>query len=100
MRTRRMFELAQALAVAKSRRDVPAALALMHPEMTLESSFGTRAHGLAENERALTGFFALFPDYEASFASAVIGTPCWQRVEVAGVGAVGEAGMEVVCVRT
>ena len=66
METHRMFELAQALAVAKSRRDVRAALALMHPEMELESSFGTRARGSAENERALARFFESFPDYEVS----------------------------------
>ncbi|NUP29040.1 MAG: SnoaL-like domain-containing protein [Nocardia sp.] len=60
----RMFELAQALATAKSTRDLPAALRLLHPDMTLETpAFGTTAHGLAENERALTRFFATFPDY-------------------------------------
>jgi predicted ester cyclase len=61
----RMFGLAHDLAVAKSRRDVPAALRLLHPEMLLESpAFGTTARGAAENERALTGFFASFPDYD------------------------------------
>lgn len=60
----RMFELTQALAVAKSRQDVPAALKLLHPDMVLETpAFGTRASGLAENEKALTRFFASFPDY-------------------------------------
>lgn len=59
-----MFGLAQDLAAAKGRRDVPGALRLLHPEMLLESpAFGTRAHGYAENERALTRFFASFPDY-------------------------------------
>src|ERR1700712_4583325 len=66
METHHMFELAQALAVAKSRKDIPAALALMHPEMELESPFGTRARGHAENERALAGFFESFPDYDVS----------------------------------
>jgi len=61
----RMFALAQALAVAKSRQDVPAALTLLHPEMVLENpAFGTRVQGLAENEVALTRFFRAFPDYD------------------------------------
>jgi predicted ester cyclase len=75
-----MFELAQALAIAKSRRDVPAALALMHPEMELESSFGTRARGIAENESALISFFQSFPDYEVSLdghAGAGDVLVCW-----------------------
>lgn len=60
-----MFELAHDLAVAKSRQDVPAALRLLHPEMLLESpALGARACGRAENERALTRFFASFPDYD------------------------------------
>lgn len=64
MHDRRMWELAQALAAAKSRQDVPAALRLFHPEMVLESpAFGTTARGPAENEKALRQFFASFPDY-------------------------------------
>src|SRR5580700_12098032 len=64
MNDHRMFELAHNLAVAKSRQDVPAALRLLHPEMVLESpAFGTRACGPAENQWALTRFFASFPDY-------------------------------------
>jgi hypothetical protein len=50
----RMFEPAQALAVAKSHQDIPAALALLHPEMVLENpAFGTTARGPADssNER-------------------------------------------------
>ena len=62
-----MFELAHDLAAAKSRQDVPAALRLLHPEMLLESpAFGTRACGPAENELALTRFFASFPDYDVA----------------------------------
>lgn len=50
MDTRRMFELAQALAVAKSRQDLPAALRLLHADMVLESpAFGTTARGSVEN---------------------------------------------------
>ena len=60
-----MFELAQTLAVAKSRQDLPAAMQLFDPEMLLESpAFGTRAKGLAENEAALARFFKSFPDYK------------------------------------
>lgn len=59
-----MFELAQALAVAKSRQDVPAALDVLHPDMLLEApALGTKAYGRAENEKALTRFFRSFPDY-------------------------------------
>ncbi|WP_410654268.1 ester cyclase [Amycolatopsis sp. lyj-112] len=61
------FELAQALAVAKSRQDIPAALDLLHPDMVLETpAFGTTAKGRAENERALKRFFASFPDYDVT----------------------------------
>jgi len=64
MNPERMFELATALAQAKSRADVPAALALLHPTMLLESpAFGTHARGLSENEQVLKRFFASFPDY-------------------------------------
>jgi predicted ester cyclase len=65
MNSVRMFELAQALAVAKSRQDVPAALEVLHPDMLLETpAFGTAARGLAENEKVLRRFFASFPDYD------------------------------------
>lgn len=63
----RMFELAQALAAAKNRQDVPDALRLFHREMVLETpAFGTTARGLAENEKALRRFFASFPDYHVT----------------------------------
>jgi predicted ester cyclase len=59
-----MFELAQALAAAKGRQDLPAAMKLFHSEMVLETpAFGTVARGLAENEKVLARFFASFPDY-------------------------------------
>lgn len=65
MNPNRMFELAQGLAVAKSRQDVAAALAFLDRDMVLESpAFGTRAKGHAENEAALTRFFRSFPDYD------------------------------------
>jgi predicted ester cyclase len=90
MDRRRMFELAQELAVAKSRQDVPAALKVLHDEMLLETpAFGTRARGLAENERTLKRFFKSFPDYDvvleghASTNDALI---CWGRVQMTMTG--------------
>lgn len=90
MERKRMFELAQQLAVAKSRQDVPAALEVMHEEMLLETpSFGSRARGLAENERTLKRFFQSFPDYEvfleghASTGETLI---CWGRVRMTMTG--------------
>ncbi|HEX5114637.1 MAG TPA: ester cyclase [Pseudonocardiaceae bacterium] len=63
----RMFELVRALAVAKGRQDVAAALRLLHEDMLLESpAFGTEARGPAENETTLTRFFESFPDYEVT----------------------------------
>ena len=60
-----MFELANNLAIAKSRQDVPAALKCLHEDMVLETpAFGTSARGLAQNEKVLTRFFSSFPDYE------------------------------------
>jgi predicted ester cyclase len=60
----RMFDLAQALAVAKSRQDVGAAMKLFHADMLLETpAFGSHIEGLAANEAALTRFFRSFPDY-------------------------------------
>ena len=65
MDTARMFALAQTLAAAKSRQDLPAAMKLFHPDMVLETpAFGTKARGLAENEAILKRFFASFPDYD------------------------------------
>ena len=62
MNSEQMFELAQALAVAKSRQDAAAALVLLHPDMVLETpAFGTRARGLDANREVLTKFFASFP---------------------------------------
>lgn len=90
MDSHRMLELAQALAVAKSRQDVPAALRLLHPNMLLESpAFGTKARGLAQNEKVLAGFFASFPDYSvvleghASNEEALI---CWGTVRMTMTG--------------
>lgn len=86
----RMFELAQALAVAKSRQDVTAAMKPLHREMVLESpAFGTTARGLVENKQSLTGFFASFPDYNvvlqghASNGETLI---CWGTVRMTMTG--------------
>src|SRR5690242_17318482 len=66
MKNNRMVELAQELAIAKTHQDVPAALRLLHPEMLLESTLGTPVRGIAANEKALTRFFASFPDYDVA----------------------------------
>jgi len=85
-----MFELAQALAVAKNRQDVPAAVKLLHQEMVLESpAFGTTARGPAENEAALTRFFASFPDYHVALEGHAINSEtliCWGRVRMTMTG--------------
>jgi predicted ester cyclase len=90
MNSHRMFELAQALAVAKSRQDVPAALKLFHHDMLLENpAFGTMARGLAENEKVLTRFFTSFPDYSvvlqghAGDGNTLV---CWGTVEMTMTG--------------
>jgi predicted ester cyclase len=90
MDRKRMFELAQQLAVAKSRQDVPAALKVLHEEMLLEApAFGTNARGLAENERTLTRFFKTFPDYDVvleGHAATDDTLVCWGRVRMTMTG--------------
>src|SRR5580700_3283384 len=90
MNSDQMFALAQALAVAKSRQDVPAALKLLHKDMLLETpAFGTSVRGLSANEQVLTRFFASFPDYEvvledhANNDEALI---CWGTVRMTMTG--------------
>jgi predicted ester cyclase len=86
----RMFELAQALATAKSRQDVPAAMRLFHRDMLLENpAFGTVARGLAENEKALTRFFTSFPDYDVALEGHAAGGGaliCWGTVRMTMTG--------------
>jgi predicted ester cyclase len=81
-----MIELAQELAVAKGRRDVPAALGLLHPDMELDvPAFGTRARGHAANAKVLTRFFRSFPDYEVTLEGHVAGSDvlvCWGTVRM------------------
>lgn len=86
----RMVELARALARAKSRQDVPAAMALFHRDMVLEApAFGTTARGLVANEKALTRFFASFPDYDVALqghASDGDTLICWGTVRMTMTG--------------
>jgi predicted ester cyclase len=81
MRADRMIELAQALAEAKSRQDLPAAMRLLHRDMVLRApAFGTTATGPAENERTLAAFFAAFPDYAVTLDGHAAGEDvlaCW-----------------------
>jgi predicted ester cyclase len=81
MDTHRKLELAQALADAKSRQDVPAAIRLLHPDMLLQTpAFGTHARGPAANEKVLTRFFAAFPDYHVTLDGHAAGDEdlvCW-----------------------
>jgi len=90
MNSDEMSGLALALAAAKSQQDLPAAMKLFHPDMLLETpAFGTLARGLAENERALTRFFASFPDYHvvlqghASNSDTLI---CWGTAQMTMTG--------------
>ena len=86
----RMFELAQALGEAKSRQDVASALEFLHSDMVLENpAFGSRAVGLEENEKALTRWFATFPDYQVSLeghASSAGDLVCWGTVRMTMTG--------------
>ncbi|WP_024509237.1 ester cyclase [Bradyrhizobium sp. ARR65] len=86
----RMFEPALALASAKSRQDLSAAMRLFHPDMVLETpAFGTKVRGLDANREVLTKFFASFPDYSvtleghASNGEALI---CWGTVRMTMTG--------------
>jgi predicted ester cyclase len=84
-----MLALAYALADAKSRQDVPAAMKLLHEDMLLESPFGTSVRGLPANQAALKRFFASFPDYDvvleghASNAETLV---CWGMVQMTMTG--------------
>jgi predicted ester cyclase len=86
----RMFELAQELAVAKSRQDLAAAMKLLDKDMLLEApAFGTRARGLTENEAALAKFFRAFPDYNVALeghASNGETLICWGTVRMTMTG--------------
>jgi predicted ester cyclase len=85
-----MFALAQALAEAKSRQDLAAAMPLFHDDMVLETpAFGSRARGLVENEAALRRFFASFPDYAVELeghAASATTLLCWGRARMTMTG--------------
>ncbi|UPK27496.1 ester cyclase [Bradyrhizobium sp. 195] len=87
---KRMFELAERLAIAKSRQDVAAALEVLHPDMVLETpAFGSQVQGLAENESILTRFFKSFPDYHVTLDGHACsdGTlVCWGTVRMTMTG--------------
>jgi predicted ester cyclase len=86
----RMFELAQGLAEAKSRQDLPAAKEFFHQDMVLETpAFGTVARGLAENEKVLSRFFRAFPDYHVVLDGHVNDEAtliCWGSVHMTMTG--------------
>jgi predicted ester cyclase len=86
----RMFALAQGLGAAKSRQDVQAALTFLAPDMLLENpAFGTTVRGLPENERALTRWFKMFPDYQVALEGHANNTDtliCWGTVRMTMMG--------------
>lgn len=89
MKTEQMFQLAQALAEAKTRQDVPTAMTFLHTDMLLESPFGTSARGHEENRLALTKFFLAFPDYAVELkghASDGNSLVCWGTVHMTMTG--------------
>lgn len=85
-----MFDLAQQLAVAKSRQDLPAAMKLFDKDIVLEApAFGTKARGLAENEAVLAKFFRTFPDYHVvleGHASNGETLVCWGTAQMTMTG--------------
>jgi predicted ester cyclase len=85
-----MFALASALAEAKSRQDIPAAISQLHPEMILENpAFGTVAIGIEANAQALSRFFTAFPDYQvelAGHAGSDTALVCWGHVRMTMTG--------------
>jgi predicted ester cyclase len=85
-----MLKTAQALAVAKSRQDIAAAMRLFHRDMLLETpAFGTVARGLSENEKVLARFFASFPDYHVvlnGHAASEDTLICWGTVRMTMTG--------------
>lgn len=90
MNSDRMFELAQALAAAKSRQDVSAAIRLFDRDMLLETpAFGTNARGIAANSDVLTKFFKSFPDYSVTLqghASNGDTLVCWGMAQMTMTG--------------
>lgn len=85
-----MFDLANGLAIAKSRQDIQAALSYLHSDMVLENpAFGTRAVGLEANKEALSRFFRSFPDYNVSlqgYSTDSKTLTCWGTVRMTMTG--------------
>lgn len=68
-----MARLVEALAVAKSRQDVEAAMEIYHPNGVLEAPSLTSMHeGGAQIRAALEGFFKRFPDYAVDLDSSAV----------------------------
>lgn len=66
-----MMRIATALADAKSRQDVKAAMRIYHPQGVLEAPpFGSRREGADEIRASLEGFFSLFPDYRVELSGS------------------------------
>jgi ketosteroid isomerase-like protein len=66
-------EIVDALAKAKSRQDIGAAMAVYHPQCVLEAPpFGSRHEGSERIRAALEGFFSRFPDYEVTLEGQAI----------------------------
>jgi len=80
------FELVRGYAAAKSRQDAAAALALCHPEFSIETiPFGTASRDRDETAAQLGLFFSVFPDYRADTEGLADGDGCvawWGRVTV------------------
>jgi hypothetical protein len=73
MQPEAMICLVEHLADAKSRRNVPDALEVLHDEMLLETpAIGSVVRGKAANQVALTRFFASFPDYSIKLEKKMI----------------------------
>ena len=69
-----MGRIADALAAAKSRQDVEAAMSIYHPDCVLEApSLVSRHQGAEQIRSALEGFFKRFPDYSVELGGRAIG---------------------------
>lgn len=88
-----MAEIVDALAAAKSRQDVEAAMSIYHPHGVLEAPpFASRREGATQIRAALEGFFALFPDYAVTLeGSAVSGDTliAWGSIHLTVTGTPG-----------
>lgn len=91
--TAAMAAIVDALAKAKSRQDIDAAMAVYHPQCVLEAPpFGSRREGSAQIHASLEGFFSLFLDYAVSLdGQAVSGDTLvsWGSIHLTLTGAPG-----------